>query len=123
MEQATSSILLVGKPGHMRDALASLLGALPAVGPVHCADSGLLALKLVRESHPSAVIVTAALPETEAPELVSQIKQHWPKTACLVMAEKSEHQRQAFIAGADCVLTGGIGSEQLLYAVEKLFEK
>lgn len=113
------SLLLVGKPGHLRDALACLLSAVDGIDQIACADSGLLALKTIREAIPNVVLIAAGLPDLEVTELISQIKMFWPGITCLVLAEKSLLQRQAEYAGADLVLSGGIDSSHLIQAVSR----
>ncbi|NLG96612.1 MAG: response regulator transcription factor [Chloroflexi bacterium] len=113
------SLLLVGKPGHLRDALASLLGTVDDIDQITCADSGLLALKTIRNATPNVVLIAAGLPDPEVTELISQIKLSWPEIICLVLAEKSFLQQQAEYAGADLVLSGGIDSSHLIQAVSR----
>ena len=114
------SVLLVGKPGRGRDALAELVRA--QAGPIllGCADSGLLAMKAAREKQPRAVVVTSGLPDLEVVELVRQIKNNWPNVALLVLSERSEVQREALLAGADFVMPNGAPWGQLLPIVQRM---
>ena len=73
-----NTFLLVGRPGHVRDALAGLLGSLPEIGCLVCAESGLLALKAAREEPPILVLITSSLPDPEVPELVRELKLQYP---------------------------------------------
>ena len=116
----TQLVLLVGKPGHAREALAGLISTLPGPLGLVCADTGLLALKVVRENTPRMALIAGGLPCAEVLELVRQIKQQWPQMACLVLAEKSEQQRDALLAGADYVMPPGMPSSQLLPVIQQL---
>lgn len=121
MAHGTPFILLVDRPGHLRDALASLVGAIPGLPPPVTADCGLLALKVLRElSGPASpcrlVLIEGGLPEAEVLELLRQIKQVWPEIGCLVMAEGAAERQQALDAGADRALGVGLPASRL-YAV------
>jgi DNA-binding NarL/FixJ family response regulator len=120
LDYALPILLLVGKPGHLRDALASLVQSNPSLGRVVCVDSGLLAVKATGELQPRLVIIANNLPETEVPELIRQIKHNRPETACLALAERAEQQRQALYAGADSILPAGIEAGRLLNAIKIL---
>lgn len=118
-----SVLLVVGKPGHVRDALAGLLGALPGVGQVVCADSGLLALKAARTQSISAALLTSSLPDEEITELLQQMKLNWPSLPCLLLSEKIEHQREALFAGADRVFPTNSPSNDLLEAIVEILAR
>jgi DNA-binding NarL/FixJ family response regulator len=112
------SILLVGKPGHLRDGLVSLLSAMPGLPSLVTANSGLLALKVLREAPFRLVLIAGGLPEAEVLELVRQIKAGWPGAGCLVLDETAEGREQALAAGADQVLEVGVPAGRM-YAVLK----
>lgn len=115
-------VLLIGKPGHGRDALAGLISALPGEKSLVCADTGLLALKSAREIKPCLALIAGGLPYLEVIELVRQFKLNWPVLPCLVLAERSEQQRDALLAGADYVMPQGMPSSQLLPVVQQMLE-
>ena len=113
-------VLLVGRPGRGRDALAELLRAQAGPLRITFSDTGLLALKATRERLPGAVIIAGGLPDAEVIELVFQLKQAHPALACLALAETTEVQREALLAGADCVMPAGSPWGQLLPVILKL---
>ena len=137
-------ILLVGKPGHLRDGLGSLLGAIPGLPPLVTADSGLLALKVLRElsrsvppglavprdSHRARtasptlclVLIDGGLPEAEVLELLRQIKQDWPEVGCLVLAGCAAERERALAAGADQVLGVGLPAGRLYEVLQGMLE-
>jgi DNA-binding NarL/FixJ family response regulator len=115
-------MLLVGKPGHLRDALQSLVGVAPGLDRLVTADTGLLALKVMRKVRPTLVLVASDLPEAEVVELLRQIKEDWPETGCLVLTDSAQGRRQSLAAGADCVLSAGLSAGQLFSAIQHMLE-
>jgi DNA-binding NarL/FixJ family response regulator len=120
--QQDAVMLLVGKPGHLRDALQSLVGVAPGLDRQVTADTGLLALKVMRELRPSLVLVASDLPEAEVVELLRQIKEEWPETGCLVLTDSAQGRRQSLAAGADCILPSGMSAGQLFSAIQHMLE-
>ena len=114
--QQTSTLLLVGKPGHLRDALAGVLADHPLV----CADSGPHALKAAHESSPALTVLGPGLPQPEIPALVSQLKSVLPRAACLVLADFDEDRQRALCAGADAVISCNVTAVSLLALVNSL---
>lgn len=119
---ATPTVLLVGWPGHGRDALAELVRSQADWFSLSCADTGLLALKAAREQRLRAVIIGSGLPDLEVIELVRQLKQHFASLQCMVLAERADVQREALLAGADVVMPPGAAWGQLLPVIHKLIE-
>ena len=112
-------ILLVGQPGWMRNALHSLLNAMPGSPTVHTADASLLALKSLDEVAPDLVLVGAGLPDAEVVELVSQVKQLRPRLACVVLTDSIECQQAVQQAGADYSLPGNLPGEQVFEVIQQ----
>jgi len=115
-------ILLIGKPGHLRDALQSVVGVLPGLKSLKTADTGLLALKILRETQPCLALIGSGLPDAEVLELVRQIKQERPQTHCLVLAEQSGQRHLALAAGADCVLSPGSSAGEVVLTIERMLD-
>lgn len=115
-------MLLVGKPGHLRDALQSLVGVAPGLDGLVTADTGLLALTVMRAVRPTLALVASDLPEAEVVELLRQIKEEWPDTGCLVLTDSAQGRRQSLAAGADCVLSAGLSAGQLFSAIQHMLE-
>ncbi len=112
-------ILLVGKPGPLRDALHSLLNAMPDLAPITTADGGLPALQQIRECVPALVFIAGGLPEQEAMELVCQIGREAPGVPCLVVADHPSYQHLARWAGAE-VLPGDTPFAEMRAVVSRL---
>ena len=115
-------ILLVGKPGHLRDALQSLVGALPGLKSLKTADTGLLALKILRETQPNLALIGGGLPDAEVLELVHQIKQERPQTRCLVLTEQSGQRHLALATGADCVISPGAPAGEVVFTIAQMLD-
>jgi len=115
-------MLLIGKPGHLRDALQSLVGVAPGLDRLVTADTGLLALKVMRQVRPTLVLVASDLAEAEVVELLRRIKEEWPETGCLVLTDSAQGRRQSLAAGADCVLSAGLSAGQLFSAIQHMLE-
>jgi DNA-binding NarL/FixJ family response regulator len=122
MDRRDAVMLLVGKPGHLRDALQSLVGVAPGLDNLVTADAGLLALKVMREVRPTLVLVGSGLPDIEVLELLRQVKEEWPETACLVLTDGTQQSRQALAAGADRVLPVGSPAGHLFSAIQHMLE-
>lgn len=120
--QRNAVMLLVGKPGHLRDALQSLVSVAPGLDGLVTADTGLLALKVMREVRPALVLVGSDLPEAEVGELLRQIKEEWPETGCLVLTDGTHERRQSLAAGADCALPAGLSAGHLFSAIQHMLE-
>jgi DNA-binding NarL/FixJ family response regulator len=120
--QRDTVMLLVGRPGRLRDALQSLVSVAPGLDRLVTADTGLLALKVVREARPTLVLVGSDLPEGDVVELIRQIKATWPEMGCLVLTDSVQARRQALAAGADRVLSAGLPTGQLFSAIQDVLE-
>ena len=122
MSPGSAVILLVGKPGHLRDALQSVVGVLPRLKSLKTADTGLLALKILRETKPCLALIGGGLPDAEVLELVRQIKQEQPQTHCLVLTEQSGQRHLALAAGADRVISPGSPAGDVVIAIEQMLD-
>jgi DNA-binding NarL/FixJ family response regulator len=122
VSQKSELILLVGKPGPLRNALQSLIGTMPDLPAPVTADSGLLALRVIRDLRPGLIVLGSDLPEDEVLELLRQIKEEWPNTACLVFVESSQQRRSALAAGADHALSVGVPAGHIFAAIRQILE-
>jgi PleD family two-component response regulator len=86
--QRDTVMLLIGKPGHLRNALQSLVSVAPGLDGLITADTGPMALKVMREVRPSVVLIGSGLPDMEVLELLRQTKGGWPETSCLLQPER-----------------------------------
>lgn len=116
-------ILIVAKPGRLRDALYALLKAASLRDIVGQVDDGPVALKVVAEYDPSLVLLDSLLSDDEVKTMVGQIKACQPQTRCLVLANTVEQQQVAKRAGADEVVLKGFPTTNLLGVIDKLMSQ
>lgn len=116
-------ILIVAKPGRLRDALYALLKAASLRDIVGQVDDGPVALKVVAEYDPSLVLLDSLLSDDEVKTMVGQIKACQPQTRCLVLANTVEQQQIAKRAGADEVVLKGFPTTNLLGVIDKLMSQ
>ncbi len=124
-------IFLVGKPGPRRDALRSLLNAMPELGAVTTADDGPGALqqikqikqvKQVRDHAPALVFIAGGLSAGEAADLIRQIKHASPAVRCLVVADQKSGQDLTRSAGADQVVSSDMSFADMRAIIQKVRE-
>ena len=113
-------VLVVAKPGPLRDSLVTLLKALPSVGSVEQAHTAATALQMVEAKLPALVLVDSNLPGGEAWTVLGQLKARRPAIRCVVLSETMQHYRQAEAAGANRALLTGIPAPKLSVALEGL---
>ncbi len=116
-------MLLVGKPGYLREALQTMIESMLGLETILTADAGLLALRTVRELEPALVVVGGGLPDAEVGELVRQIKAQRPATRCLVLTNGLHQPPAVLAAGADRVLPPGLPLGQVMSAVQEVMEE
>ncbi len=113
-------VLIVARPGRMRDSLRALLRAIPQLEIVGQADNGSSALGMVTNYHPSLVLLDSDLPDDEAWTVLKKTKSEWPQTRCIVLANSVHQQWLAKTAGADSVLLTGFPATKFFAAIEAL---
>ncbi len=117
-------IFLVGKPGPRRDALRSLLNAMPELGAVTTADDGpgaLQQIKQVKDHAPALVFIAGGLPASEAADLIRQIKRASPGVRCLIVADRKSDQDLTRLAGADQVVSSDTSFADMRAIIQKVF--
>ncbi|MGC9395917.1 MAG: response regulator [Anaerolineae bacterium] len=117
---APMAVLVVAKPGPLRDSLVTLLQSLPQVAAVEQAHTAATALQMVEAKSPALVLVDSNLPGEEAWTILTQLKARRPAIRCVVLSETVQHYRQAEAAGANRALLNGIPAPKLSVALEGL---
>lgn len=113
-------VLVVAKPGPLRDSLVTLLQSLPQVSTVEQTHSASAALRMVEAKLPKLVLVDSNLPGEDAWAMLNQLKTRRPAVRCVVLSESVQHCRQAEAAGASQALLSGIPAPKLSVALEGL---
>lgn len=111
------SVLVIARPGQLRDSLLVLLNAIPRIGRVEQADDVASALAMSRELRPALVLVDFDRPGGETS---SRIKTAWPQARYVVLVDSEQACYDAESAGADAVLVKGVLASKLLAAIEDL---
>lgn len=117
---AQMPVLVVAKPGPLRDSLVTLLKSLPQVSTVEQANTATSALRTVDSKRPALVVVDSNLPGDEAWTVLKQCKSRRPAVRCVVLSDTVQHYRQAEAAGASQALLSGTPAPKLSVALEGL---
>ena len=117
--EANRSVLIVAKPGRIRDSLEALLRTIPQVKIVGQVDDVSTALEMIAEYSPDLVLLVANLSHDEAGQILEYVKDV-PRTQCLVLTDTRLNLEQAEAAGADEVLLTGFPTSKLFESVTRL---
>ena len=117
--EANRSVLIVAKPGRIRDSLEALLRTIPQVKIVGQVDNVSTALEMIAEHSPDLVLLVANLSHDEARQILEYVKDV-PGTQCLVLTDTRLNLEQAEAAGADEVLLTGFPTSKLFESVTRL---
>ena len=116
-EERRIHILVVAKPGVMRNSLVSYLRAIPNVSSVLLADTAAAALPMIREIALGLVVMDTDISESDVVTLVKRVHTERPALAAIVLADSVRQQRLCMNHGARRVLLKGLLDEQLRRAV------
>ena len=117
--EANRSVLIVAKPGRIRDSLEALLRTIPQVKIVGQVDDVSTALEMIAEYSPDLVLLVANLSHDEARQILEYVKDV-PRTQCLVLTDTRLNLERAEAAGADEVLLTGFPTSKLFESVTRL---
>lgn len=99
-----TSIILVSRPGIMRQSLQTSLASYAWLTVVAACGDGLTALKLLVDHQPRLLIIDSNLLEEEVAALLATVKSRWPAIRCLALLQSNQHEGQTLAAGADAIL-------------------
>lgn len=114
-----SDALIVAGPGSLQNGLLALMTAMPQIEVIGEAGDAIAALEMIAQHHPDLVLLDTDLPDSEPCALLQQIKDDWPATRCIALAEDVAQQQEAEAAGADIALVKGFAPAQLIAAVDR----
>lgn len=83
-------ILILARPGPVREGLRALFSSLPEVAAVRCVDSLAAAERLARRRPPAIICVEAAGLGRALPEVLEQLARQAPRAARVILAESDE---------------------------------
>jgi len=120
MTGSENSVLIVSKPGPLRDGLHALMSTVPRIHAVDESDNAALAIKTLAKRPPTVALVSTYLSDDEVWQMLRQIKTEWPETQCVVLVNNDRELREAEVARADAVLLNGSPAVRLIAIVENL---
>jgi DNA-binding NarL/FixJ family response regulator len=113
-------VLIIVKPGHLRNGLQSLLRTIPQIEILAESHDPSILLKTNEELHPELILVEACLMDDPHWSAIAKIKANRLSTKVIVLTE-NEHQGQtAQKAGADFYLLKGFPATELAQLIENL---
>jgi DNA-binding NarL/FixJ family response regulator len=113
-------ILIVARPGPLRDSLAALLSALPQVGQIQHAADLTAALHRAAGQRPQLFIVDFdSLTEESLPTLVA-LRDQLPDAKCMALVEDVDQKRMVDSLRADAALVKGASPADIIALVERL---
>ena len=112
-------VLVVARPGRIRDSLQALLHIVPRL-KVAIATHSFLAMQMMAQYNPALILLDVDLPDDQVWDLLKQIQLTRPQTRCLFLVNSIQQQQAARAAGAHAALLKGFGAAELFTTIEKL---
>ena len=109
--------MIVAKPGHLRNALQSLLRTIPQIEILAEANDPSILLKM-EDILPELILVDGSLIDERNWSVVTKVKADWPGTKVIVLTENDQQGQAAREAGADHFLLKGFPATELVQLVE-----
>ena len=120
MTKSQTRALIVTHRESLQNGLQALVMSIPQVDIIGQVDDGSRALEIIQEHHPDLVLLDMDLPGNEPSALLRQLKNDWPATRCIALANDVQHQQESEVAGADVALVKGFPPAQLIATIERL---
>jgi len=119
MEQRVT-VLIIAKPGQVRDGLRALLDAIPGVDVVGRPCDGMLNVDLLAEYNPALIVIDCNLVDTRALDALRRLKTQNAEVCFLILVENVEQQQLAQDNEFDHVLIKGSSAEKLARTASEL---
>ena len=107
------SVLIIGPPGRLRDALCAVLRSFPNIRAISTADNVELGTELAAQKRPSLLIFDENTPFESNRLLLGDHARHAGHYPVLVIAKARKQALQARRRGADAVLISGFSTDSL----------
>jgi DNA-binding NarL/FixJ family response regulator len=117
MIESSATVLIVAKPGPLREGVQALLGAMPQVRMIHAIDDVSLVLAGEIDGCPDLVLLACGAGEGVVEPAVEQVKARWPQSRYVTLVGSVEQQREAESAGVDVVVLNGLLAQKLVKAI------
>jgi DNA-binding NarL/FixJ family response regulator len=116
MIEDSATVLIVAKPGPLRDGVQALLVAMPQVGMIHeIDDASVLAADV--DGYPDLVLLACGAGAGVVGPAIVQAKARWPRSRYVTLVGSVEQQREAESAGVDVVVLNGLSAQKLVKAI------
>lgn len=117
------AVLVVARPGPLRDSLMALLRSIPGIAAVQQADDAIAGLRFAETARPALVLIDGGLPGGEAWTVLRQVQVRWPCTQSVVLTDTIQLRRRAEAAGANRALLKGFPAAKLSSMLEQLLQQ
>jgi len=117
MREQIVTILLVGPPGLLRNALLAFVRATPKLEVIGLAHNSRLALEMTRTLQPAILLVDADLPDDGMLGLLRQMRSEQVSVKFITLSNNLPQQQACLHAGADQSLLKGFLGENLTNAL------
>ena len=118
--KSMTSVLIVAQHSRVRDGLQALLMAMPQIEIVGSVEDVPSAFGAHVENIPSVALLDIGPYNGQGAVALTQIKNRWPATRCLVLVDSVLQQKVASSTGADEVLFKGFSAAELYATVQRL---
>ncbi len=117
------SILIVEDHTIIREGLRQILARVPSYEVVAEASDGLEAVRCVDQMEPDLVLMDLSMPRMNGLQATREIKSRHPRTKVLILTvhKTEEHVLEAFKSGADGFVLKYATKDELLLALESVF--
>lgn len=120
MELPSGSLLIVAKPGSLRDSMRALLTTLPRIKIVDETENTLTALDLVSYHRPDLVLIDSNFPEEDVWMLLWQIRKRSPRTRRLILANTVQEKQEIEAPSAEAIFLKGAPIAEFVAHIERL---
>jgi DNA-binding NarL/FixJ family response regulator len=120
MEENRALVLIVVRPGPLRDGVEALIATASRIEIVGKVESASSALRLVLSCRPDLVLLDAGLAGGEISTVLTRCRRAHPGLRSVVFADDAEQVREGRAAGADAVFLKGFPAEEIVGTVERL---
>ncbi len=113
-------VLVLAKPGPLRDSLVTLAMSIPQVKAVSQAESTDVALRVIESQHPALVILDMTFLESEGWGALLKLWNACPQTRWVMLVDDVQQQARVQAAGAHTALLKGFPAVRLFDTIESL---
>lgn len=109
----TRPVLIVSRPGPLRESLQALLATVLPAGAIEVVDDTATALTMVAKDRPALVVLDFDPSDDSVWELLSRIQVTHPRIRCVVLVDDMQQRERVLSFCAEEVVMKGCRAEQL----------